>query len=86
MNGKYGSWREDVPEAGWDVGISPGQAMRLGFIVLMWIGLFWAGTVWLVLWTLRSSGFTSFDVTWWKLVITCEVFTIVRSINRRALK
>lgn len=86
MTGKYGSWREEVPEAGWDHGVSTAQAVRLGFIVLMWIGLFWAGAVWLILWTIRSSGFTTFDVTWWKLVIACEVFTIVRAMSARATK
>lgn len=86
MTGKYGSWREEVPEAGWDHGVSTAQAVRLGFIVLMWIGLFWAGAAWLILWTIRSSGFTTFDVTWWKLVVTCEVFTIVRAMSHRAMK
>lgn len=86
MSGKYGSWREEVPEAGWDHGVSTAHAAKLGLLVLMWLGLFWAGTVWLILWTIRSSGFTTFDVEWWKLVITCEVFTTVRAMTVRATK
>lgn len=86
MTGKYGSWREDVPEAGWDHGVDRNAAMRLGIIVLMWIGIFWAGAISAVLWALRSSGYTSFSVTWWKLVLACVAVTFVRAVDKRATK
>jgi hypothetical protein len=83
---KYGSWRSEVPQAGWDIGMDESKAAKLGFLVLMWIGIFWAGSAWLVLWVIRSSGYTSFDVAWWKLCLTSIVLTIVRAMDKRALR
>lgn len=62
------------------------KAARLGLLVLMWIGIFWAGSAWLVLWVIRSSGYTQFNVTWWKLCISSFVLTLVRAIDKRALR
>jgi hypothetical protein len=55
-------------------------------MVLVWLGIFWAGSAWLILWVVRSSGYTAFDVTWWKLAVASMVITVVRAIDKRALK
>jgi hypothetical protein len=83
---KYGSWRQEVPEAGWDIGMNESRAARLGFMVLLWLGIFWAGAAWMIMWVIRSSGYTAFDVAWWKLAVTSMVVTVVRAIDKRALK
>jgi hypothetical protein len=83
---KYGSWRSEVPDAGWDIGMDEAKVARLGFLVLMWIGIFWAAATWLVLWVIRSSGYTDFNVTWWKLYVTSIVLTVVRAMDKRALR
>lgn len=76
---KYGSWRNEMH----DEEVDPAKAARLGFFVLMWLGIFWAGAAWLILWVIRSSGYTDFTVTWWKLVLTSIAVTIVRQMDFR---
>lgn len=76
MKHKYGSWRQEI-EATDDVA----KAARLGFFVLMWLGIFWAAAVWMILWVVRSSGYTDFSVTWWKLVVTSMAVSLVRAMD-----
>lgn len=75
---KYGSWRHEIQ--GEDDTM---RAARLGLFVLMWLGIFWAGAAWLVLWVIRSSGYTEFSVTWWKLAVASIVLTFVRNMEYR---
>ena len=87
---KYSSWRSDASrEAGFDVGYTEEEKMlaaKAGFFLMWWMGIFWAVSAWLVLWTIRSSGFTSFDVAWWKLCIASIVLTFVRLMDSRIRK
>jgi hypothetical protein len=83
---KYSSWRSD---AAVEAGFTEEEkilAAKAGFFLMWWMGVFWAGAAWLVLWTIRSSGFTSFDVVWWKLCITSIVLTFVRLLDARIRK
>jgi hypothetical protein len=83
---KYASWRSSASPSSGYTDEEMARAAKAGFFLMWWMGIFWAGTVWLILWTIRSSGFTSFDVAWWKLCITSIVFTFVRLIDTRIRK
>lgn len=76
---KREDWRLAASEKPEDVG----AAVRIGIALLIWMGIFYAGVVWLILWTVRSSGYTDFNVTWNRLVAAGVAFSFVRALDRR---